>query len=227
MLIEACCDSVASARAAVAAGATRVELCGPGEGGTTPSHGTILRCRDTILAPLAVMVRPRSGGFVYSDDEIAVMVADIRVARSLGVERIVVGALTPDDRIDRVRLAILADAAAGLPMTMHRAFDRTPDPEQALDTIMALGFDTVLTSGGARSAPQGAAGLARLQHRAGARLTVMAGGGVRGENVAALVRESGVRAVHARATDPAIIGGVVHALHAAQSAQPPDVPHSR
>ena len=224
MLIEACCDSIGSARAAVSAGATRVELCGPGEGGTTPSQGMIVRARDTVLAPLAVMIRPRTGDFVYDDDELAVMHSDIRVARSLGVERIVVGALSRDDRIDRARLAPLVDAAAGLPMTMHRAFDRTPDLDEALDAIRELGFDTVLPSGGARSATSGAARLAALQRRAGERLTVMAGGGVRAENVVALVRESGVRAVHARATDPAIISGVVGALAASH---PPDAPHNR
>lgn len=225
VLIEACVDSVASARAAVDAGADRLELCGPGDGGTTPSHGLIAAVRARCAVPLMVMVRPRpgplSGDFTCTDDDVAVMCGDIAAARALGVDGIVVGVLGADDRIDRARMAALVAAAAPLPVTMHRAFDRVPEPLAAIDTLADLGVARVLTSGHAPTALEGAPTLARLVAHAGPRLVVMAGGGVRAHNALAIVTQSGVRELHARATDPAPFAALVASLRPSRALSTP------
>lgn len=212
LVIEACCDSLATARAAQQHGATRVELCGPGDGGTTPSPGLLARVRDAVTVPLMVMVRPREGGFVYDDDELAVMAADVVAARELGADGVVLGPLRPDGAVDQRALATLVALARPLRVTFHRAFDRTPDPEAALDALLAQGVDGVLTSGHAPTALAGADRLRAWQAHAGDRLEVMAGGGVRAAHARALVHAAGVRAIHARGTDPAIIRDLVAAV---------------
>lgn len=212
LVVEACCDSVATARAAQAFGATRVELCGSGDGGTTPSTGMLARVRDAVTVPLMVMVRPHAGGFVYEEDDLAVMAADVVAARELGADGVVLGPLRPDGTVDARALATLVALARPLRVTFHRAFDRTPDPEAALDTLLAHGVDGVLTSGHAATALAGAPRLRAWQARAGDRLEVMAGGGVRGDHARALLDAAGVRALHARGTDPAIIRDLVAAL---------------
>jgi len=212
VLVEACCDSVQTARAAQAFGAGRVELCGPGDGGTTPSFGMIARCRDELGIPLHVMIRPHTTGFVYSEDDIDVMGNDIIAARARGATGIVVGPLHRDGTVHQEQLAIFVALARPMKVAFHRAFDRTPSAVAALDTLLAVGVDYVLTAGHAVTALDGADTLALLQHRAGDNLTVLAGGSVRGTNVRALIERSAVREVHARCTDPTIIRDVVVAL---------------
>lgn len=202
LLLEACCDSVATARAAQRAGAGRIELCGAGDGGTTPSFGLIARVRDILRIPLAVMIRPNTGDFLYSDADIEVMHADIITARELGADAVVFGALDEGQQVDVSTMQALVKVARPMQVTCHRAFDRTPDAGEALSALLEVGVDAVLTSGLAATALQGAQRLALLQQQAGARLTVMAGGGVRAHNVAELLRTSALHAVHARATDP-------------------------
>lgn len=211
-LLEACCDSILSARDAQDLGAGRVELCGAGTGGTTPSLGLIARCRDELYVPLHVMIRPHVNGFVYSTDDFDVMKSDIIAARALGVDGIVVGILHSDDTIDVERMAELVRLSRPLKVTFHRAFDRTPDAGEALDLLLALGVDYVLTAGQAATALDGAAQLQALQLQAGNRLTILAGGGVRAHNVRDVVARSGVREVHANATDPQIVREVLLAL---------------
>lgn len=212
LLVEACCDSVATARAAQAFGAARVELCGPGDGGTTPSPGLVERVRALLTIPLAVMIRPRAGGFVYDADELSVMAADVVAARALGADVVVLGPLRPDGTVDARALATLVALARPMTVTFHRAFDRTADPEAALDALLAHGVDHVLTSGHATTALAGAPRLRAWQARAGDRLEVMAGGGVRADHARALLDAAGVRALHARGTDPAIIRDLVAAV---------------
>src|ERR1051325_10857840 len=156
VLIEACVDSVASALAAERGGAGRVELCDNlFDGGTTPSAGMISAVKATVKIPVFVIIRPRGGGFVYSYDELSVMRLDIEAARMLGADGIVLGALTNDARVDEEQLQPLLDAAKGLPVTFHRAFDLTRDRAEALETLMRLKIERVLTSGGATTAIEG------------------------------------------------------------------------
>jgi copper homeostasis protein len=218
VLVEACCDSVQTARASQAFGAGRVELCGPGDGGTTPSLGLIARCRDELQIPMHVMIRPHDGGFVYSEDELDIMCNDIIAAKALGVDGIVTGPLHSDRTIDRLQLAEMVSIARPMKVTFHRAFDRTADAEVALDLLLAVGVDYILTSGHAETALAGADALATMQQRAGDQLTILAGGGIRGHNVRELLARAPLRQVHARATDPMIVRDVVQALSQTHSA---------
>ena len=211
-LVEACCDSVQTARAAQDFGAGRVELCGAGDGGTTPSHGLIARCRDMLRIPLHVMIRPHAGAFIYTDDDLSVMASDILIARSLGVEGIVTGPMESETTIHREQLAQLIALARPMKVTFHRAFDLTANAYASLDVLLAAGVDYVLTSGHAMTALDGADTLRHLQDRAGDGLTVLAGGRIRGPTVRDLVARSRVRELHARCTDPAIVRDVVRAL---------------
>jgi copper homeostasis protein len=212
LVLEACCDSVATARAAQAHGATRVELCGPGDGGTTPSLGLLVQVRALLRIPLFVMVRPRAGDFVYDADELEVMANDVVTARVLGADGVVLGPLRPDGTVDARALATLVTLARPLRVTFHRAFDRTPDPDAALEVLLAQQVDGVLTAGHAPTALAGAPRLRAWQARAGDRLEVMAGGGVRADHARTLVDTGGLRALHARGTDPTIIRDLVQAL---------------
>ena len=167
-------------------------------GGTTPDAALIERCAASLTIPVFVMIRPRGGDFVYDAGEVAAMADAIRTAAAAGAHGVVFGALRPDATIDVDVMRRLIDVARPLPVTCHKAIDATRDPLEALDALLALGVDRVLTSGGADTAAAGAATIARMVARAGDALVVMAGGGVRAHNVAALVRQTGVREVHAR-----------------------------
>lgn len=199
-LLEVAAGSVASARAAQAGGAGRVELCASlDEGGVTPSHGTIALARQRLTIPLHVLIRPRAGGFVYDDLELAAMLDDISHCRSLGCDGVVFGALTPDRELDRAACARLLAAATGMGATFHRAFDRVPDPPATLESLIDLGFERVLTSGGMPSALAGAPLLSRLVAQAGERITVMPGAGIEPGNIAVLRDLTGAREFHASA----------------------------
>ncbi|HEY2853146.1 MAG TPA: copper homeostasis protein CutC [Gemmatimonadaceae bacterium] len=201
VLVEACVDSVASSIAAERGGARRLELCDAlFDGGTTPSAGMIAACKDAVSIPVFVMIRPRGGGFVYSEAERDVMRRDVVVARELGADGVVIGGLRRDGTIDVALVRLLVDAAEGLPVTFHRAFDLTPDLAASLESLAESGVQRALTSGGAPTAAEGVSVLAALVQQAGSRLVVLAGGGVREENVRSLVAVSGVREVHVRLT---------------------------
>ncbi len=220
-LVEACCDSVRTARESQVYGAGRIELCGPGDGGTTPSLGLISRCRDELQIPLHVMIRPRAGNFVYADDEFDVMCNDIVAAKQLGVDGVVFGSLHSDRTIHVTQLVDMIALARPMKVAFHRAFDRTPDAFGALETLLNYGVNYVLTAGHAETAAMGVDALRRMHNYAGQRLTVLAGGGVRAHNVQDLVSRSGVREVHARATDPMIVRDVVLALATSEGAASP------
>jgi len=201
VLVEACVDSVYSAVAAERGGARRVELCDNlADGGTTPSAGMISAVKAAVRIPVFVIVRPRGGGFVYTAEEIAVMRLDIEAARMLGADGVAVGALTRDARVDTDQLRALTDAAGELPVTFHRAFDVTRDQGQALEALIHQRVARVLTSGGAGTALDGVSAIAALVKRAAGQIVVMAGGGVREENVQEVVQRSGVPEVHVRGT---------------------------
>ena len=195
--VEVAVESPDGAAAAVEGGADRVELCAQlACGGLTPSAGAITATLEQALVPLVMLVRPRAGDFLYSVREFDVMRRDIDAGLRAGVHGFALGVLLPDGRIDVRRTALLVEGCGGRPVTFHRAFDQVPDADAALEELVALGVARVLSSGQARSAAEGAECLARLVQRAAGRLAVLAGGGVRAHNIAALVAATGVREVH-------------------------------
>jgi copper homeostasis protein len=224
--VEICLDDVAGARAAEAAGADRIEVCTDlADGGVTPSLGLIRSVLGAVTrVGVQVLIRPRPGDFVYDADEVDVMVADVEAITALPA-RVPVGfvlnALTADGRVDEPVIARLVAAAGGAPTTFSRAFDETADPTAALDQLVGLGLDRVLTGGGPGRAD--VAALADLVARAAGRIGVLAAGGIRSATVAGLVAATGVREVHLRApvevtgrmrTDEAEVRAVISSLSA-------------
>lgn len=195
--VEICVGDLESALQAALGGADRIELCANlPVGGTTPSAGTIAEACRRLSIPVQVLVRPRAGDFLPSPVELAAMRHDIETARSLGASGVVFGMLRPDGTIDRDGTAKLVDLARPLGVTFHKAFDQTCDPEQALDTLIALGVDRVLTSGCKPTAIEGSDTLRRLVEHARGRIAIMAGGRLSAENLGLLVARTGVREVH-------------------------------
>jgi copper homeostasis protein len=197
-------ETLEAAVAAEAAGTARLELCVDlPAGGTTPPIALVRAVTARVAIPVFVMVRPRGGGFVYSAAERAIMRRDIGAVAAAGAAGIVVGALLEDGRVDVDTTREMVEAASGLPVTFHRAFDEAPDPIEALEHVVDAGAARVLTSGGAPTAREGADVLAQLVRRGGDRIAIVAAGGVRAENVAALLARTRVREVHARFEDEA------------------------
>jgi copper homeostasis protein len=190
LTLEICVQGIESALAAGLGGADRIELCEDlAVGGVTPSAGTIaVACRNLSI-PVHVLIRPRGGGFTYSDVELEVMERDIAMAKVLGAAGVVLGVLGPDGTVDRDRTARLIAAARPLSVTFHKALDETPDPAEALEALIALGVDRVLTAGGSVSARDGLDQIAALDWLAAGRIAVMAGGGVRLPDIPMLARE--------------------------------------
>lgn len=194
---EVCVDSIESAVAAEAGGAQRVELCSDLlEGGLTPSYGTLRVARSRVRVGVMAMIRPRGGDFCYSDAEFEAMAADVEVAKALGADGVVIGLLSPDGTVDRPRTKALIERARPLAVTFHRAFDMTRDPFEALETLVELGVDRVLTSGQDASVPEGIDLIASLIRRAAGRLVVMPGGGVTARNVGRVIASTGATEVH-------------------------------
>ncbi|MBR4136021.1 MAG: copper homeostasis protein CutC [Bacteroidales bacterium] len=197
MEIEICCGSIQSAANAKAAGATRIELCqNLNEGGTTPSYATIKQCVEELGLQVFVLVRPRPGDFVYNELEIQNMLEDVRVCKELGVAGIVVGFLLPDGRIDTALTKRFVAAAAPVPVTFHRAFDRCHDWQKSLEEVIECGCRRILTSGCQPTAMEGKETLRALIQQAGDRITILAGSGVRPDNVAELIQFTGAQEVH-------------------------------
>jgi len=197
MRIEICVDSVAGASAAERGGANRVELCDNlMEGGTTPSAGCIKIVRRRVRIGLQVIIRPRGGDFLYSEAEVEVMREDIQSAKQFGADGIVIGCLTPEGQIDTKCLAEFMRLARPLNVTFHRAFDMCRDAEKALEDLIALGVDRVLTSGQEGSCFEGMEMIAALQKQAAGRIIVMPGGGLTPRNIRRIVAATGVSEVH-------------------------------
>lgn len=196
--LEICVESVESARAAEQGGAARVELCSAlSEGGLTPSAGLIAMVRRSIKIPLHVLIRPRAGDFCYSEDELEVMQRDILLTRQLGANGVALGVLDPKKNIDVARTRTLVAAAAPMQTTFHRAFDFANDLHKALQAVIETGSSRILTSGGAATAAQGKAVLQDLVQQAGSAIGIMAAGKIRPDNIADLIRATGIREVHA------------------------------
>lgn len=199
-ILEIAANSVASALAAEAGGAARVELCSALEvGGLTPSHAAIAIAVERLRIPVHVLIRPRAGDFVYDDLECEVMRRDIDACKALGCAGVVIGALTPAGDLDVPRCRGLMEAAHGLSATFHRAFDFARDPERALESIIALGCDRLLTSGQAADALTGAPLIHALIEQARGRITIMPGGGITAQNIAAIAHATGAHEFHASA----------------------------
>lgn len=196
MKLEVCVDSVEGMLAAASAGADRIELCSALEvGGLTPSAGQMARVAD-VPVPVHALIRSRAGDFCFSAEEVAVMVADIKAARSAGLAGVVIGAAGPDGRLDRTALARLKDAAGPMSVTLHRVFDLVPDFAEAVEGAVALGCDRILTSGGAVGAPEGAKAIAGIVAAARGRIGIMPGAGITAANVAELLARVEVSEVH-------------------------------
>lgn len=196
-LVEACVDTVTGALAAEQGGARRIELCSDlSNGGTTPSAGAIQLALARLKIPIHVMIRPRAGDFVFDDLELEEMALSIRYAKNTGAAGVVLGLLTPDGSIDRVSTRRLVDIARPMSVTFHRAFDLVIDPYRALDTLIELGVERILTSGQEPTAFEGVNLIAELIRRAKDRIIIMPGAGINEDNIAGIAQLTGARELH-------------------------------
>ena len=195
---EVCANSVESCVEAQRGGADRVELCaGIPEGGTTPSYGDIVMARKLLITTkLHVIIRPRGGDFLYSDLEREIMLEDVRMARRLGVDGVVFGGLTSDGDIDMDFMRQLMAESEGMSVTFHRAFDVCRNPFVALEQIIELGCDRILTSGQMPKAEDGVDLLKQLVEKAGDRIIIMPGCGVNAGNIAKIAQITGAKEFH-------------------------------
>ena len=194
--IEVCAFSLESCLAAEKGGASRIELCGSiYEGGTTPSAGLIQIAKQRVSIEIHAMIRPRGGDFCYSEDEISVMEADIRMAKQLGCEGIVLGILQPNGQVNITQTKALVTLAKPMQVTFHRAIDMTPDYSKALENIIEAGCDRILTSGQKNTAIEGIENIKKLVKEANGRIEIMAGSGVNADNARTFIH-AGVNALH-------------------------------
>lgn len=197
ILLEVCVDNAEGLQAAIDGGADRVELCSALElGGLTPSLG-FMRLAAKASVPVFAMIRPRAGDFVFDSEDVAIMLDDIDMARQSGLAGVVLGANLVDGRLDAPLLARLVARAQGLGLTLHRSFDRTgPEFGNALETAIDLGFERILTSGGAPSAIEGVDELQRLFAQAEGRIIIMPGAGINIGNAGALMERLALTELH-------------------------------
>ena len=180
---EVCVESYQEAVSAVAAGATRIELCeNLSCGGTTPSYGTIKKTVGKLRVPVMVMIRPRGGDFCYSTDEFEIMREDIRMCNLLGAAGVVFGVLKRDNRIDVERTAELVELAHSMPVTFHKAIDDSPDLLKSVAQLKKIGISRILTSGGKPTAIEGEETLRKMIEMAGDQLKIIVAGKVTWEN---------------------------------------------
>jgi copper homeostasis protein len=198
--LEICAFNLASALAAQQAGADRIEFCaGPGEGGTTPSAGAIRTAREQLHIALYPIIRPRGGDFLYSDEEFRSMIRDIDYCKQVGCNGVVFGILCADGGVDKARCARLVEAAYPLGVTFHRAFDWCANPFEAMETIVGIGCERILTSGQRPRAIEGVALIDQLVREADDRIVVMPGSGVRAANIVELAEQTGASEFHTSA----------------------------
>jgi copper homeostasis protein len=198
--LEICSNSSYSALQAQLGGASRVEFCQNLEnGGITPSYGQIARARHLLHIGMHVLIRPRGGDFVYSDEEFEEMKMDISFCKQAGCNGVVFGILSPDGGVDHARNAALVALAKPMTVVFHRAFDRTRNPTEALEDVIALGFDRILTSGLRNTADEGQELLRELIVQADGRIEIMPGAGVNASNIIDLIRKTGAKSVHSSA----------------------------
>ena len=195
--IEVCAAHLQSAIAAEEGGAKRVELCDNlYEGGTTPSYATIKIAREKLKIGLNVMIRPRGSDFCYSEIEFKMMKEDIRICKELGIDGVVFGILLPDGNVDTERTRLLVELARPMSVTFHRAFDATPDPFKALEDIIDLGFDRILTAGQKNTVPEGIHLIKQIIEKAGDRIIIMPGSGINENNIKEIRDLTGAKEFH-------------------------------
>ncbi|GHT10358.1 copper homeostasis protein CutC [Bacteroidia bacterium] len=199
ILLEVCADSLENALIAQSAGAYRIEFCaGLPEGGVTPSPAQIRMAREQLYIKLYVLIRPRGGDFLYNEREFEIIRSDIHFCGENRCDGVVIGILNPDGTVDTERCRELVQIARqyGMGVTFHRAFDRSYDLFQALEDIISLGCERILTSGGYDTAIEGAEILRQLIEKANSRIVIMPGSGVTPENAGELIRETGLKELH-------------------------------
>ena len=200
MKLEIIGFNIESCIAAGEAGADRIELCdNPSEGGTTPSYGMIQHARKNLSIQLYAMIRPRGGDFYFSDNEFEIMKADIGVCKSLGCDGVVIGILKKNGAIDKERCSELVDMAYPLGVTFHRAFDRAKDPFSALEDIIDIGCERILTSGQQPKAIDGAQMIRELISQANDRIIIMPGSGINSGNIISMAEKTGAEEFHSSA----------------------------
>ncbi len=192
--------TIESCLIAQAAGAHRIELCdNPSEGGTTPSYGFIKAAREKLTIELYPIIRPRGGDFLYSEAEFEIMKADVQLCKDLDCNGVVIGILLPNGTVDKERCKQLVDIAYPMGVSFHRAFDRTADPFKALEDIISIGCERILTSGQKPSVNEGMQLLVDLVQQANKRIIIMPGSGVRAENIVALANQTNALEFHTSA----------------------------
>jgi copper homeostasis protein len=200
MVLEICAFNLPAALAAEGAGADRIELCaGAEEGGVTPSAGLIRMAREKLQISLYPIIRPREGDFLYSEEEFRIMLRDVELCRGLGCDGVVIGMLLADGRVDQVRCGRLVETAYPMGVTFHRAFDRAANPFEALEAVIRIGCERILTSGQRPVAMEGVSLLRELVREADERIVIMPGSGVRASNIAELAAKTGAVEFHTTA----------------------------
>lgn len=208
-LLEGCVDSYASAAAAAAGGADRLELCANlAIGGTTPSPFLFEQVHRDFDLPVNILIRPRFGDFLYDRNEVEEMARSVRMFRDLGANGVVIGCLAPDGVLDQDKIRALMAQAGDMEVTLHRAFDMTRDPLEALETAVSLGFSTILTSGQAQNALVGKGTLRQVFQRSAGRIDIMAGSGVKKENIREIYDYTGIRVFHTTGRGAAVDSGM-------------------
>lgn len=196
-IIEIATSDFLTTRSAVEGGTDRIELCANlAEGGTTPSYGHIKKCRETFDVLIYPIIRPRGGDFLYNDEEFEIMMQDINLCKQLGCDGVVIGLLNKDGSIDIKRTSALVEAAYPLGVTFHRAFDRCRDPFEAMEQLLKIGCERILTSGQKPVATEAIELIAQLNKAADERIIIMPGSGVRKENIKTLAEKTGCVEFH-------------------------------
>jgi copper homeostasis protein len=196
-VLEIATSDFETTRSAVEGGADRIELCANlNEGGTTPSYGTIYQCRENFDVLLYPIIRPRGGDFLYTDDEYEIMLHDVKLCKQSGCDGIVIGLLNEDGTIDIKRTAALVDIAYPMGVTFHRAFDRCRNAFEALEQLVQIGCERILTSGQQPTVNEGMELIAELNKLGDHRIIVMPGSGVRKENIKLLAEKTGCKEFH-------------------------------
>lgn len=197
MKLEICTDNVISALDAQNSGADRIELCSAlNEGGLTPSYGMIVSVRSQLMIDIHVLIRPRSGDFLYRDAEIEVMTKDIELCKKEGVNGIVIGILNSDGSIDTVRTSMLINLAKPMTVTFHRAFDMCSDPFKGIEEVISTGAERLLTSGQKNGAVEGSGLIRELNEVAGDKIILMPGGGISDKNILSLIDKTRASEYH-------------------------------
>jgi copper homeostasis protein len=196
-IIEIATSDFLTTKSAVEGGADRIELCANlAEGGTTPSYGHILQCREAFDVLIYPIIRPRGGDFLFTDDEFSIMLQDIKLCKQLGCDGVVIGLLNADGSVNIKRTAKLIEAAYPLGTTFHRAFDRCSNPFEAMEQLIQVGCERILTSGQKPSAPDGVELIDQLNRQADERIIIMPGSGVRKENIKMIAEKTGCMEFH-------------------------------